>query len=265
MFRQRLITTLILVPLVLFAIYYANNWVFAGFIWVLLLACGSEWLQLIPVDRLWVKLAFIGLLVLAAWLSLYGFKYWLLAGLLLWILILAAVVKFPESQSVWGYRWVVAGGGLLLLPLFAHSIIKIYQQNQGKNLIVYLLFLIWAADIGAYLIGKQWGRHKLIPAVSPGKTVEGSLGGFILSMLIALGGYYYFQPKVAINWFTIAAITALISILGDLFISILKRRTKLKDTGHILPGHGGILDRLDSLIAASPLFYFGLSYLAPGL
>ena len=136
---------------------------------------------------------------------------------------------------------------------------------DGHAWVLYLLTLVWAADIGAYFAGKYWGRHKLIPRVSPGKTVEGAVGGFVLSMLVTLAGFAYFHPQSIGIWFLIAALTTLISMLGDLFISMLKRRSQLKDTGHILPGHGGVLDRLDSLIAAAPMIYCGLRFLAPGL
>ncbi|ASQ46929.1 phosphatidate cytidylyltransferase [Legionella clemsonensis] len=264
MFRQRLITTLILVPLVLLALYYATNWIFASMMALLLLGCAFEWLQLIPLKHVVLKLAFIAIVLILAWASQFEFNRWLFAGLVLWLFILIAVIYFPASQAIWGYPWVVTLAGLLVLPLFAQSMVKIHAQPQGKALILYLLVLIWAADIGAYLAGKQWGRHKLIPAVSPGKTIEGSLAGFLLSLLMAVIAYFYFQPQRLLIWFGIAAATALVSILGDLFISLLKRRAKLKDTGHLLPGHGGVLDRLDSLIAASPLFYWGLHLLAPG-
>ena len=100
--------------------------------------------------------------------------------------------------------------------------------------------------------------------MSPGKTVEGALGGFLLTMLVATIAYFYFNPPAMVNWYAIAVGTTLISMLGDLFISMLKRRCKLKDTGHVFPGHGGVLDRLDSLIAAAPFFYFGLSFLTIG-
>jgi phosphatidate cytidylyltransferase len=265
MFRQRLLTALVLVPLVLFIIYYANSWVINSVILLLLLACGWEWLPLIPLKSPWLKFVFMAMLIVMLWLNHYHFNYWLLAGMILWGLIILAVLRFPASQQIWGYPWIVATAGLLLLPLFAQSMLQVYQQKTGKDLLVYLLFLIWAADIGAYLVGKQWGRHKLIPVVSPGKTIEGAVAGFMLAMVVALIGYFYFQPAIATHWFFIAAATALISLLGDLFISMLKRRSKIKDSGHLLPGHGGILDRLDSSIAALPLFYSGLVLLAPGI
>ena len=92
--------------------------------------------------------------------------------------------------------------------------------------------------------------------MSPGKTIEGSLGGCVFVFLIAGLAALYFQPVHLLSWFVVALFTALISMLGDLFISMLKRRSGVKDTGHIIPGHGGVLDRLDSLIAALPLFFF---------
>ncbi|KTD23834.1 phosphatidate cytidylyltransferase [Legionella lansingensis] len=265
MFRQRLLTTLVLVPLVLLFLYYATNPIFASLILIILVGCALEWLPLVPLQSLWMKFSFIILILGLTWLVQYGFLYWLMVNLLLWVLILVAVLFFPKSQDVWGFRWVVVVAGVIVLPVFAQSMISIHYLNQGKALILYFLLLIWAADIGAYLIGRQWGRHKLIPAVSPGKTIEGSVGGLMLSLFVSLGGYFYFHPQATVNWFVLAFATALISILGDLFISILKRRAKLKDTGHLLPGHGGVLDRLDSMIAASPLFYCGLQFWAPGL
>ncbi|WP_028388319.1 phosphatidate cytidylyltransferase [Legionella fairfieldensis] len=267
MFKQRLLTTLILVPLVLFAIYYASDWFFTSVILLLLFACAIEWSGLIPVRQLGLKVIFIISIFLSFWLTYDNshFNYWLITGMLIWGLIFIAILGFPVSQRIWGYSFIITGAGLLLLPLFAQCLLLIYHQPQGPDLIVYLLFLVWAADIGAYLVGRQWGKHKLIPWVSPGKTVEGALGGFILALLIALGGYFYFRPDASLGWFLLAVITTLFSMMGDLFISMLKRRSKIKDTGHLLPGHGGVLDRLDSLIAASFLFYCGLAFLALGL
>jgi len=175
-----------------------------------------------------------------------------------WIFICIAIITFPDSQRYWGYPFIVATIFLLLLPLFGQSLIHLYYLPLGKGLLVYLLCLIWASDVGAYVTGKRLGKHKLIPQVSPGKSWEGALGGGILAMIVAVIGCIYFRPASLGNWFLLAALTVTISIFGDLFISILKRRCHLKDTGSLIPGHGGILDRLDSLIAALPLFYFGL-------
>lgn len=259
MFKQRLLTALVLIPLVLFAIYYSTSWVFSSLILIVMLFCGFEWLQLIPINQPLIKFVFIALLPLLFWSSHYDFYLWFMTGLLFWAFILVAVVLFPASQSVWGYPVVVGIMGLVLLPVFAQSMVKIYLFAQGKDLVVYLLLLMWAVDTGAYFVGKQWGFHKLIPRVSPGKTIEGALGGIVLATMVAVVGYFYFEPKtIFIHWLCIAFAVMFVSMLGDLSISMLKRRSKLKDTGHLLPGHGGILDRLDSLIAAAPLFYYGL-------
>ena len=124
-------------------------------------------------------------------LCIYRLDDWLLSGLLLWGFILIAVLTFPASESYWGYRTLVGGACLLLLPLSVSTFVSIYQHPQGKDLIVYLLCIVWATDIGAYLAGKLWGRHKLIPTVSPGKSVEGAMGGFVLAFVVAVVGYFY--------------------------------------------------------------------------
>jgi CDP-diglyceride synthetase len=266
MFRQRLLTAMVLIPLVLAAIYYANYWVFLTVVLLLTTGCAFEWLKLIPVRSMAVKLIFILTLLTGCYLIQFCFIYWLFAGLAVWFLILIFVCQFPKLQTWWGRPWVVALFCLILLPLFAQSMVSIFMMDRGRELIVFLLLLVWSADTGAYLAGKQCGMHKLIPGVSPGKTMEGAVGGFVLSMFVALAGcYYYFQPRFLLSWFVIAIMVTLISLLGDLFISMLKRRSHIKDTGHILPGHGGILDRLDSLIAAAVFFYGGMLFLPPGL
>lgn len=265
MFMQRLITSLILVPLVLLTIFFAPTWFLTAVIVVIFLACGKEALRLIPIEMLPVQAGFLILMFGALWLCGYLFSYWLTVGLVLWGLNCIAILCFPASQRYWGYPIIVSCVFLILLPLFIQSLIHVYNVPQGKSLVVYLLFLIWASDIGAYLAGKRWGKHKLIPQVSPGKSWEGALGGYVLAMLIAGIGFYYFTPYSIYIWFGLALLTVTISIFGDLFISILKRRCHLKDTGTIIPGHGGILDRLDSLIAALPIFYFGLTFIPLGI
>ncbi|KTD06024.1 phosphatidate cytidylyltransferase [Legionella gratiana] len=259
MFLQRLITALILAPLVLWLIFYGNQWLLVGIVLIVYIIAVRESFQLIPIKKFSIQVGFLLLMLLCLWICGYLFPYWLTLGLIIWGLIIVAILTFPNSQNYWGYPVVVAATCLLLLPLFLQSLLHLYNLPQGKELLVYLLFLIWASDSGAYLSGKIIGKHKLIPQVSPGKTWEGVLGGVVLSMIIAWGGGYYFKPIAQAHWFVLALCTIIIAIFGDLFISILKRRCHLKDTGAIIPGHGGILDRLDSLIAALPLFYFGLT------
>ena len=125
---------------------------------------------------------------------------------------------------------------------------------------IYLLTLVWVADIGAYFSGRRYGRHKLAPGISPGKTWEGVAGGLVLNALwISL--VFLLSDGWGISYLSflvLGLITSAISVVGDLYESILKREAGLKDSGKLLPGHGGVLDRIDSIIAATPVFISGL-------
>lgn len=265
MLRQRVLTSIILAPLILLFLYYADTLLFITLLSLLILGCAFEWLSLIPLERGKTKLEVV-FLTLAFIVILFSPETsWLIVSMLFWFSVSLAVFFFPYSQKVWGKSVVVALAGGITLSVFLQTMLRLYALANGRELILYLLFLIWAADIGAYTAGKICGRHQLIPKVSPGKTWEGLGGGVILSSFIMILGYFYFHPKTLLSWLIVSVVTVLISIIGDLFISMLKRRVKLKDTGQILPGHGGILDRLDSLLAASPFFYCGLSLVVSGI
>lgn len=259
MFLQRLITAIILIPLVLGLLFYGNVWVLSTAIVAIFLACSWEWNKLIPLENMKYKLFYLTVSMLALWACGQIYDYWQYLGFVFWLGIVMAELTYPESMKVWGYKPVVFFTGLVLVPLFIHGLMKVYTLNEGKALLLYLFILIWSADSGAYLVGKQWGKHKMIPKVSPGKSWEGVLGGVLLAMMVAMAGVYWFKPVHVGSWMGLAFVIVIISIFGDLFISILKRRCGLKDTGALLPGHGGILDRLDSLIAAMPFYYFGLN------
>lgn len=258
MFMQRFITTLILVPLILGVLLYASPWFLGAILLLVFVAITKEYEQLIPLNTKASKAGYFILIFLALGLCHYLFFSWLHIGLAVWAILCVAISTFPKSQAYWGYPQVVAGIGVLLFPLFTECLIHLYFLPSGKSLLIYFLFLIWAADIGAYISGKFWGKHRLIPKVSPGKSWEGVGGGYFLALVITSLGWFYFKPVSLLFWIGLGVGTIGISIYGDLFISMLKRRCQLKDTGTLIPGHGGFLDRLDSLIAALPVFYYGL-------
>lgn len=255
MFKQRLLTTVILLPLVLALILKGNQSIWYSILFILTMACGYEWAQLIPLSNPYQTLGLLLGLLLIFLLMPYAFNLYLALGIVLWAVSSVFIHQYPQFASFWGRPWIICLCCLLLLPLFAHSVLLILHQPQGQSWFLYLLGLVWAADIGAYIAGKCWGKHKLIPQVSPGKTLEGLIGGLLCCLLISLIAYFYFKPLHTGLWFLMAAIMYFVSLIGDLFISLLKRRVAIKDTGNLLPGHGGVLDRLDSLIAAAPVFY----------
>lgn len=263
MFKQRLLTTLILGPLVLLCVLWGNRWVFNGLLFAMVLGCSYEWLKLIPIKQRIIGILFI--LIVAALCIISPFlKPWLLfLGLFSWVFLTLAIVTYPKSQIIWGKKGILILLGFIVLPLFFYSMQAIWRQPHGPSLIIYLLLLVWSADIGAYLVGKRFGQTKLIPKVSPGKTYEGLLGGLLLTLGVATLGFLYFQFDTLWVGYGFAIGIFLISVIGDLSISLFKRRVHLKDTGALIPGHGGLLDRLDSLIAAAPVFYFILVWIEP--
>lgn len=264
MLKQRLLTALMLVPVVLLTLYYSSPVVLFYLVLGVLLLLGGEWASLIPIrSSKWAykKIFFVVALLALTAFCLRWFEIWLCVGLLMWVILAVFIATYPKSQALWSHRAVVAVWGGIELPLFVVSILMLmHRVPQGRALFIYLLFLVWAADSGAYFAGKRFGRHRLIPHVSPGKTIEGLVGGFALSLVVGGIGWFLFHPTKTMAWFLLALGVVLISMVGDLFISMLKRRCQLKDTGTLLPGHGGVLDRLDSLIAAVPWFYVGQYY-----
>ncbi|MGV3739806.1 MAG: phosphatidate cytidylyltransferase [Gammaproteobacteria bacterium] len=256
MFKQRLLTAVLLIPLVLFLIYYANDPLLIGIIGMIVIAMAWEWTALIPVSSSLEKILFVAGLAITIGIFQLFFKTSLSLNLIFWLGGLLIVVTYPKTRSMWGQRWLLVPAAWVFLSVFAICLWYLFHQHQGRTLLVYLLGLVWATDIGAYVFGKLWGTHRLIPQVSPGKTLEGALGGLIFGMVVAFAGLCYFKPVSIYTWFAQACALIAISMLGDLWISVLKRRVQIKDTGNILPGHGGVLDRLDSLLACLPFFYY---------
>jgi phosphatidate cytidylyltransferase len=164
------------------------------------------------------------------------------------------------SASVNSVPGNVLVGLLILVPSWLSAFYLHKNWDIGNGLLLLFFVIVWSADTGAYFTGRLIGTHKLAPAISPGKTWEGVFGGMVTVILAALAGCYALNISgdKMIYFIIIAVITAVYSITGDLFISICKRSLNLKDTGHLLPGHGGLLDRIDSTLSALPVYTFGL-------
>ena len=174
-----------------------------------------------------------------------------------WLFALFVVIGFPNNKNLLNKNMVLSlSNGLFLLAPMVASLAILHSQDRA--LVLLLLFLIWAADIGAYFSGKHFGRKKLCPQVSPNKTFEGVYGGDFAcaSCCHFLCSNYCTKPKK--NDFLVfcflALVVSLVSVLGDLFESALKRMSGQKDSGRLLPGHGGLLDRIDSLTSSAPIF-----------
>jgi phosphatidate cytidylyltransferase len=273
MLWSRVLTALVLAPLAIGAILLLETAYFAAVLGVLVLVGAAELARLSGLAGTAASMAFVGLVALALWLawtlldsgSLH-WALWLLAG---WWCATTAVLLARRAQlaRVTGVRiGNLVLGGLLLAGAWA-SVVALHRTADGQVLVLYLFVLIWLADSGAYFAGRALGRHKLSPAVSPGKTWEGAAGGLagalLAALVLVLGGFAGPLPLAA--FVVLSLLVALVSIGGDLWESRLKREAGVKDSGSLLPGHGGILDRVDSLIAAAPVYALGLSLIRGSL
>ena len=183
----------------------------------------------------------------------------LLVAALWWCVALVLVKGYPASTRTWSTVAVrLLMGWLTLLPAWL-ALAFLREQPAGEWKIVFLLGLVAAADIGAYFAGSAFGKHKLAPAVSPGKSWEGFWGGLLCSIVYAaVVWWFYWSALVLPVWLLVVALASLASVLGDLLESMVKRQRGVKDSGNLLPGHGGVMDRLDSISAAVPIFALGL-------
>lgn len=265
--NARIGTAIILIPIMLGGIYLLPVWAFAVFMAVIALLGGWEWASLSGFDRQLEKIAFLVLLSVsfaAVYFSYVGANGSLVlllsASAVFWVLGFASVVVYPSAKHLWSARWRRVLMGVFILTSMWGGFVWVVAVDPSRFLITVLLLLIWSADIGAYFVGKKLGQHKLAPEVSPGKSWEGAIGGTLFTILIVfpvLAWGLDIQAWSALDYVLYVLFCVLVvawSIIGDLVESMVKRERGFKDSGHLLPGHGGIMDRIDSMCAAAPVF-----------
>jgi phosphatidate cytidylyltransferase len=289
MLLQRIITASILATLIISAVIFLPSLYFALVMAIVILIGAWEWTNLINLKALPLKIIFlISLLVpmlgIAFWtqilelIALYlkwpgvrdysAILEWLvIPPVLFWLMMMILIRQLPASllqlQIKTHYQALTGWFILLMAWMFLSRLRLLY----GTDMVLYFMILIWVADIAAYFVGKQYGKDKLAPVISPGKSIQGvygALGGAIICGVI-LSLIFQFSWMSSLDFILLSILTTLISVYGDLFFSLIKRQRGVKDSGFIVPGHGGVLDRIDSMIAAAPFFYAGIVLIGFGV
>ena len=279
MLIQRLLAALVLIPIVIAGLFFLSISNFAIVMLVIFALSSWEWAQFLHFTTKRSKSIFTILLTTLAaiiyylpsyvYLPINIFEIILLSSIAWWSVALVLVLSYPKSVKLWGTSFFnkLLFAFFTLVPFFI-AMIQLRQINYGLNSyegaywLLYILVLVWATDSGAYFAGRLWGKHKLAPSVSPGKTIEGLMGGVASSIIIGLLVYYSHFFNAPFYPFMISSVVAIFaSVLGDLTESMFKREANIKDSGHLIPGHGGILDRIDSLTAAMPIFAAFILYI----
>ena len=279
MLKQRIITALILAPAAILAIFYLPLVYFAALFLAIIGIGAWEWGPLMGFKDTARRIGFVAatlILIGVIWAFLSPSDLWLnskelhtyAVGILWmavawWLLSAFLMLSYPNSSGFWSKHHSVRGmfGWLTLVPTWlAFMVIRSndYQADSyhGAQLLMFLFLMVWSADVGAYFVGKAMGKNKLMPNVSPGKTFEGFLGGVASAcVLVAITAYNLdWTSEQVITILLVTVLITTVSVLGDLNESMFKRQAGIKDSGSILPGHGGILDRIDSLTATAPVF-----------
>lgn len=263
MLKERILTALFLIPIVIWCIFFASTTTpFMAFAGAIVVVGAWEWTALMRWTNTPARLAYalvVALGLIAINTPQLAFVkqplYAISAGF--WLIALRWVVSFPESATLWARPiFLVPTGLVLLIPAWA-GLVDLHQASPWW--LLYVFCLVWGADTGAYFAGRKFGKHKLAPSVSPAKTIEGLVGGLCVTGALIIGLAFYLQlPAMRFAAFvSLSLLTVLASVLGDLLESMIKRQAGVKDSGNIFPGHGGALDRIDSLTAAAPLFALG--------
>lgn len=258
MLKTRLITAVVALVVLGAVLFVVPAKIAHLVIGVLILAGAWEWSALLGLAGSGpraIYVAIIGALMLAMIFFTRDYNSVLLKIACVWWFIAFLWTFIFPTPIPKVLRWIC--GALILVPLFV-ALLALY--NIDPELLLFALLIVWAADIGAYFAGRQFGRVKLAPSISPGKTWEGVFGGLAVVLVLALVWAHFRELQIAVLLPFCLAVAA-ISIVGDLTVSMFKRTAGVKDSGKLFPGHGGVLDRIDSVAAAAPLFTLGLAWL----
>lgn len=265
MLKQRLITASILIPLVVWALLGLDSVSITVLLTVVGLLAAWEWLQLIGIQSTGNKAFLCGLLLVLGGLSLTFLPVMVIlsVSVAIWFFATLLVLVFahkPLSTSLQAlFRSPLFGFlamTLILIGFVSAASLLHSHGTLGPLLVLFVLVTVWLADTGGYFAGKRFGKHKLATAISPNKTWEGVAGAQVMALTWA-AGFYFLVEGLSLNlaaWLGLTAFIVMISIVGDLLESVFKRCFDVKDSGQLLPGHGGMLDRIDSLLAAVPVF-----------
>ncbi|MBQ0711682.1 MAG: phosphatidate cytidylyltransferase [Porticoccus sp.] len=269
MLKQRIATAIVIAGVFLLALFSLNPYLFSLATAVVVIYAAWEWSDLSSISGIPLRLVYTAalavLLVVAAYvlgLSVEGSieldpgRSLLMTMVPWWAIALLWVQGYPSSAILWGSCWVRGVMGFLVLVPTWSALVILIHSTQGEWVILLVVMVVALADIGAYFSGRHFGKHKLASSVSPKKTWEGLLGGVVVNVVVVilLGAMLKLDSRTWVLLAMMIMITVLASVLGDLLESMVKRHRGIKDSGSILPGHGGVLDRVDSLTAALPVF-----------
>ncbi|ESK40929.1 hypothetical protein P256_00357 [Acinetobacter nectaris CIP 110549] len=262
---ERIKTALVLVAVVLSCMFAtSSHYPMLALMLIAAAVGGYEWCKFMPKHQqqgtsIFTYCYAVGMLLIAG-VTLYfrdiAFLLWCVA-ICIWLLSIYCIKNYPKFDG-W-YNKGLNAVGFVLICAAVTSIYYVWLNSPWW--LMYLFLLVWGADSGAYFVGRKLGRRKMVPNVSPNKSIEGLIGGICTSVVIVMVvqlHYLHLSLRDHILFLLLSVITVLGSVLGDLFESMIKRRVGVKDSGTILPGHGGVLDRIDSLLAAAPIFAAGV-------
>jgi phosphatidate cytidylyltransferase len=261
--RKRIITAVILAAALLGVLLWLPPWATVVVLTALVLMGAWEWSAFLRLPAQYLRVAYVALVALLLPIVWYvtatpeGRNIVLAASVVWWIGALGWIVFAPRCVNPWSAG---LAGLLALVPAWLALVRLRLDPPRGAEWVLFALLLVWVADIGAFFFGRRYGRVRLAPDVSPGKTWEGVFGGAAVSAIVAIAGGVWFNVPLYVFLPLCLAVVGF-SIVGDLTESLLKRFAGIKDSGTLFPGHGGVMDRIDSVTGAAPVLFLGLTIL----